>query len=164
MFGILIKRACVSVLLCVCWSAVGHADPLETLFNKKWSLGSMACDFKGGVYQEYSPKIAGGNHFYMNGKINNSDQKQWFRFRVLDDRTIRYERRIYAENNGLMVQMLGSPTALVSKTISIIKIESETMMSTKSKVYRLDIKSLKPHKAPKFDVSTSRSSNTLCPS
>ena len=47
-----------------------YSNPLDKLFDKKWSLGGLPCNFKGGAYSRYSPEIAGGSDFFSNGKFN----------------------------------------------------------------------------------------------
>jgi len=138
------------------------SSPLEKLFDKKWSLGGLPCNFKGGVYNRYSPEIAGGSDFFSNGKFNNSDQLQWFRYFALDENTIKYERRIYADNNRLMVQMLGSPTALVGKTITKITFINDTKIELETTVHRVDLKLSNKNNLTKFNAKKSQSTSTLC--
>ncbi|MDA9164626.1 hypothetical protein N9O66_01585 [Alphaproteobacteria bacterium] len=139
-----------------------YSNPLDKLFDKKWSLGGLPCNFKGGAYSRYSPEIAGGSDFFSNGKFNNSDQLQWFRYFALDKNTIKYERRIYADNNRLMVQMLGSPTALVSKTITKITFINDTKIKLETTVHRLDLKLSNTKKLSKLIAKKSESTSTLC--
>lgn len=138
------------------------SNPLDKLFDKKWSLGGLPCNFKDGAYNRYSPEIAGGSDFFSNGKFNNSDQLQWFRYSALDKNTIKYERRIYADNNRLMVQILGSPTALISKTITNIIFINDKKIKIDSEVYRIDLKLSKKNKLSKFNVTKSQGTSFLC--
>ena len=138
------------------------SSPLEKLFDKKWSLGGLPCNFKGEAYNRYSPEIAGGSDFFSNGKFNNSDQLQWFRYFILDENTIKYERRIYADNNRLMVQMLGSPTALVGKTITKITFINDTKIELETTVHRVDLKLSNKNNLTKFNAKKSQSTSTLC--
>ena len=138
------------------------SNPLDKLFDKKWSLGGLPCNFKDGAYNRYSPEIAGGSDFFSNGKFNNSDQLQWFRYFALDKNTIKYERRIYADNNRLMVQMLGSPTALVSKTITKITFINDTKIKLETTVHRLNLKLSNTKKLSKLIAKKSESTSTLC--
>jgi hypothetical protein len=138
------------------------SNPLDKLFDKNWSMGGLSCNFKGGYYNIYSSKIAGGSEFFANGKFNNSSQLQWFRYSVLDENTIKYERRIYADNNRLMVQILGSPTALISKTITNIIFINDKKIKIDSEVYRIDLKLSKKNKLSKFNVTKSQGTSFLC--
>ena len=138
------------------------SNPLDKLFDKKWSLGGLPCNFNGGAYNRYSPQIEGGSDYYSNGKFNNSNQLQWFRYSALDENTIKYERRIYADNNRLMVQMLGSPTALVGKTITKITFINDTKIKLETTVHRLDLKLSNTKKLSKLIAKKSESTSTLC--
>lgn len=140
-----------------------HANPLERLLDKKWSLGDLKCDLNGGAYTVYSEEAVGGSTFYAGGKPTGSSQPQWHRYTVLDKDTVRYERRIYADNNSMMVQSLGSPATLVAKDIQIIKLEGNEKLSKKTEITSLDLTWVLKNRKPKYVTKLETSSSRLCP-
>ena len=61
-----------------------------------------------------------------------------------------------------MVQMLGSPTALVSKTITKITFINDTKIKLETTVHRLNLKLSNTKKLSKLIAKKSESTSTLC--
>ena len=139
-----------------------YSNPLDKLFDKKWCLDGFPPLLKGSVYEIYSPKIAGGSVVFYNGKLNYIKTLQWFRFSALEENKIKYERRLYAHYDKLMLPMLGSPTALTGKTIKIITFESDTKIKLETEVHRIDFKLSNKNNLTKFNAKKSQSTSILC--
>lgn len=137
------------------------SDELYNLFDKKWSVSGMDCNLNGGTYVVYSDSIDGGSYFFAAGKKMNTEQKQWFKFKVMKDKRIRYIRRIYAFGNPTMISMLGAPNALVTQQESTIYFIDQNKISIDQKIKQVDILNSTNGNIV-YSIKRNRSLSSLC--
>lgn len=136
---------------------------LDALFSGTWSIGSYSCNLKGGLYMRFGENFPRGQQIISGGKITETNQKVFKRFTVNDDGTITNYYEIYAQGNNLMVKLLGSPNAIVSKTSVRYRVEGNKLYS--ESVDRIvDLDSLMNRQGVKYKTRTNKSVSSRCPS
>ncbi len=135
---------------------------LDALFNAKWSIGKLDCDLGGGTYMEFGKQYRVGMRTLTRGRINETNQRASKKFTVNADGSIDLAYIIFAQGNGLMTQVLGSPNAVVSRSTMTYKIQGNKLYG-QGTIDRLRIERLRETRNPGFKTSSERIESTRCP-
>jgi hypothetical protein len=96
------------------------------IFNKKWSLSDLPCNLNGGTYTIYTNQPPSGETTYLAGKINRSEQRQDFEFRISDtEKNVLFRiHTIFADGNKFVMQQVGNPNTVVTEIVEKITLQN----------------------------------------
>ena len=135
---------------------------LDELFNAKWSIGNNSCDLGGGTYREFGTQYRVGERTFIRGKLNEIKSRASKKFTVNDDGSITLSSTVFAAGNRLMIDLLGSPNAVTSRSKMTYKIQGDKLYGMGT-IDRLRLERIDKTRNPGFKTSRERTVSKRCP-
>jgi hypothetical protein len=112
----------------------------QEIFNKKWSLSDLPCNLNGGTYTIYTNQPPSGETTYLAGKINRSEQRQDFEFRISDtEKNVLFRTHtIFADGNKFVMQRVGNPNTVVTEIVEKITLQNSNKIVINRELRQLD--------------------------
>ena len=132
------------------------------LFNKRWSIGNIACNLNGGAHITYTNRAPAGATLILGGNLSQSEQRQSFSYNFIDERTVEYRHDIFADGNAFVMRLVRDPNVLVSSSVSRITIVSPSRIEYRNSIRSIDFDQMLKGNV-RYQMKNEEGARTLCP-